>query len=170
MLDFLRVATRQPRKGVLEIYPKFIFDHSSDLMIRGGDFYAIWDEKKNLWSTDELDAARLIDDELRAYTKSHANDYSDLLVQVMYMWDTDSGSVDKWHKFVQKQCRDSFHLLDEELTFENTIVTKESYVSKRLPYSYENAPTPAWDEIIGTLYSQEERAKLEWAIGAIVTG
>ena len=170
MLDFLRVATRQPRKGVLEIYPKFIFDHSSDLMIRGGDFYAIWDEKKNLWSTDELDAARLIDDELRAYAKSHANDYSDLLVQVMYMWDTDSGSVDKWHKFVQKQCRDSFHLLDEELTFENTIVTKESYVSKRLPYSYENAPTPAWDEIIGTLYSQEERAKLEWAIGAIVTG
>ena len=170
MLDFLRVATRQPRKGVLEIYPKFIFDHSSDLMIRGGDFYAIWDENKNLWSTDELDAARLIDDELRAYTKSHANDYSDLLVQVMYMWDTDSGSVDKWHKFVQKQCRDSFHLLDEELTFENTIVTKESYVSKRLPYSYENAPTPAWDEIIGTLYSQEERAKLEWAIGAIVTG
>ena len=139
-------------------------------MIRGGDFYAIWDEKKNLWSTDELDAARLIDDELRAYAKSHANDYSDLLVQVMYMWDTDSGSVDKWHKFVQKQCRDSFHLLDEELTFENTIVTKESYVSKRLPYSYENAPTPAWDEIIGTLYSQEERAKLEWAIGAIVTG
>jgi hypothetical protein len=170
MLDFLRVATRQPRKGVLEIYPKFIFDHSSDLMIRGGDFYAIWDEKKNLWSTDELDAARLIDDELRAYAKSHANEYSDLFVQVMYMWDTDSGSVDKWHKFVQKQCRDSFHLLDAELTFENTVITKESYVSKRLPYSYENAPTPAWDEIIGTLYSQDERTKLEWAIGAIVTG
>ena len=58
MLDFLRVATRQPKKGVLEIYPKFIYCPSSDLMVRGGDFYAIWDEKKNLWSTDyEIDTS-----------------------------------------------------------------------------------------------------------------
>ena len=170
MLDFLRVATRQPKKGVLEIYPKFIYCPSSDLMVRGGDFYAIWDAEKNLWSTDENTAVRLIDAELEKFSREHKNDYSDFYVQVMYMWDTDSGSIDKWHKFVQKQCRDSFHPLDEALTFANTEVTKESYVSRRLPYSYESAPTPAWDEIIGTLYSPEERMKLEWAIGAIVTG
>ena len=170
MLDFMRVATRQPKKGVLEIYPKFIYCPSSDLMVRGGDFYAIWDAEKNLWSTDENTAVKLIDAELEKFYKEHKSDYSDFYVQVMYMWDTDSGSIDKWHKFVQKQCRDSFHPLDEALTFANDIVTKESYVSKRLPYSYEPAPTPAWDEIIGTLYSPEERMKLEWAIGAIVTG
>lgn len=170
MLDFLRVATRQPKKGVLEIYPKFIYCPSSDLMVRGGDFYAIWDAEKNLWSTDENTAVKLIDAELEKFYKEHKNDYSDFYVQVMYMWDTDSGSIDKWHKFVQKQCRDSFHPLDETLTFANDTVTKESYVSRRLPYSYEPAPTPAWDEIIGTLYSPEERMKLEWAIGAIVTG
>ncbi len=170
MLDFLRVATRQPKKGVLEIYPKFIYCPSSDLMVRGGDFYAIWDAEKNLWSTDENTAVKLIDAELEKFYKEHKSDYSDFYVQVMYMWDTDSGSIDKWHKFVQKQCRDSFHPLDEALTFANDTVTKESYVSRRLPYSYESAPTPAWDEIIGTLYSPEERMKLEWAIGAIVTG
>lgn len=170
MLDFLRVATRQPKKGVLEIYPKFIYCPSSDLMVRGGDFYAIWDAEKNLWSTDENTAVKLIDAELEKFYKEHKSDYSDFYVQVMYMWDTDSGSIDKWHKFVQKQCRDSFHPLDEALTFANDTVTKESYVSRRLPYSYEPAPTPAWDEIIGTLYSPEERTKLEWAIGAIVTG
>ena len=170
MLDFLRVATRQPKKGVLEIYPKFIYCPSSDLMVRGGDFYAIWDEKKNLWSTDENDAVKLIDAELERFANEHKSDYSDFYVQVMYMWDTDSGSIDKWHKFVQKQCRDNFHPLDESLTFANTKVTKESYVSKRLPYSYENAPTPAWDEIIGTLYSPEERMKLEWGIGSIIAG
>lgn len=170
MLDFLRVATRQPKKGILEIYPKFIYCPSSDLMVRGGDFYAIWDETNNLWSTDENTAVKLIDNELKRYAEEHKNDYDDFFVQVMYMWDTDSGSIDKWHKFVQKQCRDNFHLLDEELTFANTEVTKESYVSKRLPYSYEDAPTPAWDEIVGTLYSPEERTKLEWAIGSIVSG
>ena len=170
MLDFMRVSTRQPKKGVLEIYPKFIYCPSSDLMVRGGDFYAIWDAEKNLWSTDENTAVKLIDAELEKFYKEHKSDYSDFYVQVMYMWDTDSGSIDKWHKFVQKQCRDSFHPLDETLTFANDTVTKESYVSRRLPYSYEPAPTPAWDEIIGTLYSPEERMKLEWAIGAIVTG
>lgn len=170
MLDFLRVATRQPKKGVLEIYPKFIYCPSSDLMVRGGDFYAIWDAEKNLWSTDENTAVKLIDAELEKFYKEYKSDYSDFYVQVMYMWDTDSGSIDKWHKFVQKQRRDDFHPLDEELTFANTEVTKESYVSRRLPYSYEQAPTPAWNEIVGTLYSPEERMKLEWAIGAIVTG
>ena len=45
MLDFLMISTRT-RKGVVEIYPKFkITNKSKDLMIRGGDFYAIWIEQ-----------------------------------------------------------------------------------------------------------------------------
>lgn len=40
MLDFLVIATRSGKRGIIEIYPKFIIKKSSDLMIRGGDFYA----------------------------------------------------------------------------------------------------------------------------------
>ena len=64
MLDFLTIATRSRKRGVIEIYPKFIIKKSSDLMIRGGDFYAIWVEELGLWSTDEEDVVRLIDNEL----------------------------------------------------------------------------------------------------------
>lgn len=170
MLDFLRVSTRMPKKGIVEIYPKFLMVRSSDLMVRGGDFYAIWDESKKLWSSDENVAVELIDKELDAYRREHESDYADMHVKVMYMVDADSGSIDKWHKYVQKQCRDRFQPLDEELTFANTEVTKESYVSRRLPYDFGNAPTPAYDEIVGTLYDTEEREKLEWAVGAIVSG
>lgn len=28
----------------------------------------------------------------------------------------------------------------------------------------------AWDELVGTLYSETERAKIEWSIGAIISG
>jgi hypothetical protein len=42
MVDFLMISTRSTKRGVIEIYPKFIIKKSSDLMIRGGDFYAIW--------------------------------------------------------------------------------------------------------------------------------
>ena len=39
MIDFLMISTRSTKRGVIEIYPKFIIKKSSDLMIRGGDFY-----------------------------------------------------------------------------------------------------------------------------------
>ena len=61
MLDFLMISTRSTKRGVIEIYPKFIIKKSSDLMIRGGDFYAIWVEERGLWSTDEQDALSIID-------------------------------------------------------------------------------------------------------------
>ena len=43
MLDFLSISARS-NKGAYEISPKFIMKKSKDLMVRGGDFYAIWDE------------------------------------------------------------------------------------------------------------------------------
>mgnify|MGYP007025254689 CR=1 FL=1 len=55
MLDFLMIATRSGKRSIIEIYPKFIIKRSNDLMIRGGDFYAIWIEERGLWSTDEQD-------------------------------------------------------------------------------------------------------------------
>ena len=61
MVDFLKIATRLKKSGGVEIYPKFIIKKSSDLMIRGGDFYAIWLEERGLWSTDEQDVLQLID-------------------------------------------------------------------------------------------------------------
>src|SRR5690606_11651941 len=65
---------------------------------------------------------------------------------------------------------DSSHQLDENLTFANTEVKKDDYVSRRLPYSLEAGDISAYDELISVLYDPQERAKLEWAIGAIVAG
>ena len=168
MLDFLMISRRSTKKGV-EIYPKFIIKNSSDLMIRGGDFYAIWIEDKGLWSTDEQDAIRLIDRELENYLKEHEQ-YLDGTVTVKYMWDAESGTIDSWHKYCQKQMSDSYHTLDESLIFSNTNTTKEDYASKRLNYPLEPGDYSAWDRLISVLYTPEERHKIEWSIGAIVTG
>ena len=72
MIDFLMISTRSTKRGVIEIYPKFIIKKSSDLMIRGGDFYAIWLEDRGLWSTDEQDALQLIDRELTSMQRKTA--------------------------------------------------------------------------------------------------
>lgn len=169
MIDFLLISTRSRKRGVIEIYPKFIIKKSADLMIRGGDFYAIWLEDIGMWSTDEQDAIQLIDRELDKYASEHKNAF-DSEVRVLHLWDAESGMIDLWHKYCQKQMRDSFHMLDEKIIFSNSSCTKKDYASKKLTYPLEKGDTPAYDKLMTTLYSDEERHKIEWAVGSIVSG
>lgn len=170
MLDFLKIATRSVKQGVVEVYPKFIINNrSTDLMIRGGDFYAIWVEENKLWSTDEQDVVRLIDREISSYTDECRSKSTDTIIP-KYMWDAGSGSIDAWHKYCQKQMRDHFHPLDETLIFSNTETQKTDYASKRLEYPLESGDFSSYDKLISTLYDEEERHKIEWAIGSIITG
>ena len=168
MLDFFMVSTRHTKQGV-EIYPKFIVKKSSDLMVRGGDFYAIWIEELGRWSTDEDDAIQLIDRALDDYARDNV-DTVGTNPRVLHMWDAETGMIDRWHRYCQQQTRSNYVMLDEKLIFSNTEVDKKDYASKRLNYPLEEGDYSSWDKLIGTLYSPEERHKIEWAIGAIVTG
>lgn len=169
MLDFLKISYKNNKDGSIEVYPKFVIKKSSDLMIRGGDFYAIWIEDKQLWSVDEQDAIRLIDRELEAYAEEKRK-HMDITVRIAYMWDSDSGMIDRWHRYCQKQMRDNYHQLDEKLIFSNVETNKEDYSTKRLSYPLEKGDISAWDKLMSVLYSPEERMKIEWSIGAIVSG
>ena len=170
MIDFITISTRTVRRNIVEVYPKFIIKKSSDLMIRGGDFYAVWVEERKLWSTNEQDAVDIIDSELKKFADDYRSRYEDLDVRVLYLWDSESGMIDSWHKYCQKQMRDNFHMLDEKLIFLNTETTKKDYASKTLTYPLESGNAPAYDKLMSTLYSEEERHKIEWAIGAIISG
>ena len=169
MLDFLVIATRSGKRGIIEIYPKFIIKKSSDLMIRGGDFYAIWIEERGLWSTDEQDAVDLIDRELDRYAEENCKRFDDNY-RVMHMWDAETGMIDTWHKYCQKQMKDQFHMLDEKLIFSNSKTGKKDYASKMLNYPLEDGDAKSYDRLMSVLYAPEERHKIEWAIGSVVSG
>ena len=125
MLDFVTISTRSTKRGVIEIYPKFIVRTSNDLMIRGGDFYAIWVDERGLWSTNEEDALQLIDRELDRYAEEHRHGF-DANIHILHLWDAESGMIDAWHKYCQKQMWDSFHMLDEKLIFSNSNAGKKN--------------------------------------------
>ena len=170
MIDFLKIATRSTKRGVIEVYPNFIINNkSSDLMIRGGDFYAVWLDDIKLWSTDEQDVISIVDRELDKFAEEN-RDRFDGGIKVLHMWDSESGMIDRWHKYCQKQMRDSFHTLDEKLIFSNEETTKKDYASKKLDYPLEEGSFEAYDKMMSVLYSPEERQKIEWAIGSIVSG
>lgn len=168
-MDFLWIGERVNKRGVTEIYPDYIVEKSSDLMIRGGDFYAVWDEEKGMWSTDEDDLKRLVDSELEAYAEKNKERFQNGC-KVLYLRRSSSGMIDQWHKYCQRQMRDYYHNLDEKIIFSNTPTTKEDYCSKRLSYPLEEGEPEAYDHLMSTLYSPEERHKIEWAIGAVITG
>ena len=170
MVDFLIVSTRSTKKGT-EIFPKFrLYPKSKDLMIRGGDFYAVWIEERGLWSTNEDDALAIIDNELKKYADDFVDKHPEEYINVLYTWDSSTGSIDQWHKYCQKQKRDSFEMLDETLIFSNTKTNKSDYASKKLSYPLEKGNIDSYLKLMSTLYSDEERHKLEWAIGSIITG
>ena len=168
-MDFYQIVAKEDakKKGIYHIYPDFQVGRTKDLMVRGGGFYAIWDEERGIWSTDEYDVARLVDTDLH----SHAKEASEkgVFYEVMTMKNFASNIWVQFRKFM-RHISDNSHTLDENLTFANTEVTKNDFVSKRLPYALEPGTTEAWDELLGVLYSPSERDKIEWAIGAVVSG
>ena len=168
-MDFYKIRERS-RKGGVEIYPDFRVDDLEDLLVRGGKFYAVWDDDKGLWSQNPLTARRIVDKDLWEYADKFRDKFHfDGPINVMTMESDSSGS---WNRFVAylKRSPDSNVQLDNKLTFLNSKVTKKDYISKRLDYALEEGDYSAWDKIVGTLYDEKEREKIEWSIGAIISG
>lgn len=138
-------------------------------MIRGGCFYAVWDEEAGVWTTDEFRAIEIIDDYISSaadeFTKKTGEPWMPLRIS-----DASSGSADIWNKYLKRQMPEHYHELDEKILFANDESKREDYASHKLPYSLERKETPAYEELISTLYSEPERHKIEWAIGAIASG
>ena len=168
MLDFYNIKEREGvRKGCLDMYPDFRITRSKDLMVRAKSFYAIWDDASQLWSTDEYDVQRLVDEELYAHEQYTVGVFSEVNRKLMGNFSSNS-----WLQFRNyvAHLSDSSHQLDSKITFANDEAKKSDYVSKKLPYSLVKGSIEAYDELISVLFDPEERAKLEWVVGAILTG
>ena len=167
-MDFYQIRSKEMKDKRMELYPDFIVGRSQDLMVQGRTFYAIWDAEKGLWSRDEYDVQRLVDEHLKAEAE-RLKEETGINYFVRYMRSFDSNSWAQFRKFLAN-ISDSNHPLDTKVLFSNSEVKKTDYASKKLHYALEGGDISAWEEIVGTLYSVEERAKIEWAIGSIVAG
>ena len=167
-MDFYQIKTLNTKKGV-EIYPDFKISRSNDLMVRGRSFYALWNEDRNIWSTDEEDLPRIVDQELDKFKDLYLEQHPDSVVYVKYMRMFGSKMWQNYRAYLREMF-DTNHQLDEKITFLNTERRKFDYTSKRLSYPLEEGSYAAYDELVSTLYTDEERAKLEWAIGAVISG
>lgn len=165
-MDFftVQVDVDEKKDGKVTLSPNFIVGRSNDFMVRGRDFYAVWDEDTGLWSTDEYRLGELVDAELKKYAEEN---HPGAKIKTLRAYNSRTWTT--WRHFVGS-VKDSFVQLDQSLTFADQVTKKSDYASRRLPYSLVDGDHSAWDKVVGTLYSVEERAKIEWAIGAILSG
>ena len=169
-MDFYNVKVRKLKGGRFEIYPEFIINNSDELMIRGKDFYAVYDDSTKMWNRNPIFVQKIIDRDLwnkRSELINGGCDERDIDVKAVR--DFSSGSWERFTKYV-KNLPDNYHQLDEKIAFQDTVIDRDDYISKRLPYSLKNGDISAYEEMMSTLYAPEERAKFEWAIGSIISG
>lgn len=168
--SFYDISVQAPKKAGEPkiVYPSFRVGYSDDLMIRGGSFYAIWDEETGFWSTDLQRVIDIVDTRLIEYASELGQSTGEAVAcQTLSGYDNQ-----RWHKFLgyTKDSPDNYHELDSTLIFSNVKPKRTDYASKCLPYPLVDGDCPAYEELMSTLYEPEERAKIEWAIGSVIAG
>lgn len=164
-MDFIRAAYKEDKLLNKEWYPSLQALESTDLVIRGGSFVAIWDQDTGLYSRRQSHVPDIIDrsfmgmigDRLRA---------GDTVKKVRAF---DNQIFSRLQGLI-RNIGDMGPELDQKIIFADEIPQKRDAASFKMPYALTDAPCPTWDRIISHLYEPSERLKIEWAIGAIFTG
>ena len=176
MFDFLKV-TKTYKGGATGRYtykPSFIVKSSvKDLMVRGGQFYAIYDEETGFWSKDLPRAVELIDQQVREFAVKDSGEetmndpvHGPLILTVA---DSSTHLVELFERYC-KTLKDKWVPLDQRMLFSNSEVKRTDYATKTLDYPLVDQPTPYYDTICDVLYLPDEREKWEWAVGSMITG
>lgn len=168
MLDFYSIEKLYSKKdGSYTIYPEFkVGGDIEDLMTKGHSFYAVWDENKGFWSTKEQDIQRFVDHDIFETAKELNKD---IPVNLKLLQHFSSNKWPEWQKYC-KSLPDHYHDLDKKIIFSNQEAAKGDFVTKKLKYPLVEQDTPAYDELMSTIYDEDARQKLEWAIGSVITG
>lgn len=166
MADFYRIIKRKQKDGTIVIEADFYTTNTKDLMIAGKAFKAVYLESESRWSASHFDVIEMVDEDIRKEAESYPSDVS---VSPQYMRYSSSTSWTKWISFI-KNSIDHFEPLDCKIKFANSVITRDDYCTKHVPYSLVKGDCPAYDRIMSTLYDETNRQILEWAVGCVLSG
>lgn len=166
-MDFYTIESSPMRglPGVMEAAPWFRNTNSRDIMLRDGDFVAIWNPNKSLWSKNEFDVIDIVDNDVRKFVENSSPQQ-----MIPKLCASERDGVWKRYRQWTKNMVDTDHPLDRMPVFADTPIRQEDHVSYRLPYSLEEGVPVNWAKLVDTLYDPSERQKIEWSIGSVLTG
>lgn len=160
------------------VSPEYLIN-GNDIMKKGGKFYAILNRATGMWSTKEGDIYKFIDADVDAYIDAHYKkdqneiyrDTDGTKVLGSYLNHSASNKLKEFKSWFNNLPDDHNYVqLDTELTFKSTEVKPGMFRSKRLDYDLCVGDTDAYEKLMSTLYTEDNRRKIEWIIGSIFSG
>ena len=167
-MDQVAIRTKQTNKSTLVIYadPKSRGFH--DLLIKGGQFYAVYDPATGFWRKDLSALSESIDRDILEYRNTCTAPEGVAIVPELM----DNMSNGAWMRYLNQMrgLTDSRVQLDQKIFFNNDTIRREDYASFKEPYDLVESPIPNYEKLMSTIYDPAQRQKLEWGIGLLVDG
>ena len=177
--DFFRVVTKTTtdKKGKIKtvsIEADYCIDEVKDIMVRGREFYAVWDEENGVWSKNEVTVSSIVDKALWKKKKELEEEYSSggegkPEITVRTLKNYKSYGWREYRSYITS-LPDNYVPLNKKIIFSDTPAARENYSTCRLDYTLNDGDISAYDELMNTLYDPPEREKIEWAIGSVYSG
>ena len=171
-MDFFKIteekASRRGGDSYIKVYPSFLNRKWKDLMVRGGEFYAVYDKHTGFWTEDLYRLQELVDHEIYDYIDKMPPEKK-AIAQPQLM-QVDRSQSQTMFLRITKTNADNYTQLDQNVIFSDQEVKREDYASKTLPYAMKEGDISAYKEMMETLFEPEELRKLEWAVGAVLSG
>lgn len=172
MLDFVEIKVKQ-NKSVTEIAPSFKHNGHKDLLVISNQFRAVWDESRGLWSTDLNDLITIVDilikEKYIETQKKYNEENKSAAFYPKYMVDDETHSLQAFQDYLKRTSNNPMDL-NPNIIFSNQEVKREDMASFKLPYPLQKSNIDNYDELIGTLYSPDNRQMIEWSIGSVIAG
>lgn len=164
--SFVQIRTKVVQ-GRTHVYPEFMV-RGKDFMLKGGKFYAIYNEQTGLWSTDEAEVTEIVDRKIDEYAKEH---YKDVDISLDHMNRSTTKVLKEFKEWTrQLPSEHNFIPLDSDITQIDEATNMKQYRSKKLNYKISAGPMDNYELFMNTCYAPDEREKLEWMVGAILCG
>ena len=167
-MDFYNITPREWSNSRIKDYtlkPSFNYT-GKDIVCKGGGMYAFW--YNGIWNTKMEDLIKIIDSDVKKKYDEFKKTHQDRKVIPMYMRNHDSGVMSSFREYTRNMPEDDIQF-NTRIIFSDEKIKREDYATEQLSYTPKAGDTPAFDEMFGLLYSEEEFRKIMWFIGAVLT-
>lgn len=169
-MDFYSIKVKKQtsnnRESDYTVYPDFKYARVQDLVCKGGVMYAFWDQTR--WDTSMDDLIVSIDRDIRKKVKELQDNEPGKIVVGRYLNDNETKLMKQLVEYTKLRTQSEAQF-NTKILFSDDEVTRDSYATNQLEYTPKEGITPAFDELLGLLYSDIELEKILWFAGALLT-
>ena len=154
------------RSADFSVAPEFIHGHIKDLVCKGGSMYAFWNG--TYWDMDRDSLAVTLDAATKEVADKIATANPGKVVDTKFATFDDSKVMLKLENYIKLRGQSNVEF-NKKIMFADDVIKREDYATTQLSYTPKAGDTEAFDELMNTLYAEEELDKILWFIGALLT-